>query len=57
MVSLKEMDIVTDSVARSIGCVSLNSEQKVVIKDFVTGNNLLLRFQLAMLKASVVMLR
>ena len=44
MVSLKEMDIVSDSMARSIGCVSLNSEQK-------------LRFQLATVKASVVMLR
>ena len=55
MVSLKEMDIVSNSVARSIGCVSLNSEQKVVIKDFVMGNDFLLRFQLATVKASVVM--
>ena len=39
MVSLNEMDIVSDSVARSFGYVSLKSEQKAVIKDFVTGND------------------
>ena len=33
------MDIVSDSVARSLGYVSLKSEQKAVIKDFVTGND------------------
>ena len=50
-------DILRDSVARSIGYVSLNSEQKAVIKDFVKGNDFLLHFQLATVKASVVMLR
>ena len=39
MASLNEMDIVSDSVARSLGYVSLKSEQKAVIKDFVTGND------------------
>ena len=39
MASLNEMDIMSDSVARSLGYVSLESEQKAVIKDFVTGND------------------
>ena len=39
MASLNEMDIVSDSVARSLGYISLKSEQKTVIKDFITGND------------------
>ena len=39
MASLNEMDIVSDSVARSLGYISLKLEQKAVIKDFVTGND------------------
>ena len=39
MASLNEMDIVSDSVARSLGYISLKPEQKAVIKDFVTGND------------------
>ena len=60
MASLNEMDIVSDSVARSLSNVSLESEQKAVIKDFVTVGNdrmFLLCLQLATVKASVVMLR
>ena len=33
------MDIVSDSVVRSLGYISLKSEQKAVIKDFVMGND------------------
>ena len=39
MASLNEMDIVNDSVARSLGYISLKSEQRAVIKDFVKGND------------------
>ena len=39
MASLNKIDIVSNSVARSLGNVSLESEQKAVIKDFVTGND------------------
>ena len=33
------MDLVSDCVARSLGYISLKSEQKAVIKDFIMGND------------------
>ena len=39
MASFNEMDLVSDCVARSLGYISLKSEQKAVIKDFIMGND------------------